>query len=231
MSKVVDVLKNFGLSEYEAKAILTLLSRGILTAKEIAEYSGIPRTSVYDVMNSLLAKGLVESFGKPMKFRAISSSEIVSTISRRINEDLDYLKRELPKVEAEKVDIIRVYRGDVVFEKIKELVDSSKSEIVVILSYIPEPISRIIELAKVKVIVISSNAYDVPGDERHVIKLSKKIVKDLREFCHGFMVFDNEKMMMIFVNETKLGILSESIGVLEFIQKLITPLLNALRSK
>ena len=61
MMELVEVLKYFGLSKYEAKALLTLLSKGELTAKDIAELSGIPRTSVYDVMNLLESKGLVLS--------------------------------------------------------------------------------------------------------------------------------------------------------------------------
>lgn len=230
MAKLVDVLKNFGLSEYEAKALIALLSRGTLTAKEIAEFSGIPRTSVYDVMNSLLAKGLVESFGKPMKFKALSANEIVALISRRVSEDLEYLKHELPKVEAEEIEVVRVYRGDAVLEKIRELVESSK-DILVVLSYIPDVIKKILLNAKAKLVVISSNAHEIPAGERYIIEYSERIVENLKEFCHGFMIFDGRKAMMVFVNSTRIGILSESIGILEFLQTLVTPLLNALRAK
>jgi sugar-specific transcriptional regulator TrmB len=78
--RLVEVLKSFGLSDYEARALATLIAKGVLSARELAELSGIPRTSVYDVMNSLKAKGFVEEFGKPVRFRAISNEEMISMI-------------------------------------------------------------------------------------------------------------------------------------------------------
>ena len=98
--KLVETLKSFGLSEYEARAMLTLISKGELTAKEIAEHSRIPRTSVYDVMASLLNKGLVESYGKPLKFKALKVSDIISILSKKVEDGLNLLKKELPAIEA-----------------------------------------------------------------------------------------------------------------------------------
>ena len=118
--------KNFWLSDYEAKALVALISKGTLTAKEIAEISGIPRTSVYDVMNSLMAKGLVEVFGKPLKFKALNANEIISILSERVNENLEFLKRELPKLETREMYEIMVYRGEIVLKKLKELAMDQK---------------------------------------------------------------------------------------------------------
>lgn len=61
-------------------------------------------------MDSLLSKGLVESYGKPMRFKAVSANDVISVLSRGFDENIRYLKMELPKIEAEEVDIIRVYR-------------------------------------------------------------------------------------------------------------------------
>jgi len=64
VEKLIEALKDFGLSEYEAKVLLTLIAKGELTAKEISEFSGVPRTSVYEVVRSLTNKGLVIASGK-----------------------------------------------------------------------------------------------------------------------------------------------------------------------
>ncbi len=228
---IVEALKSFGLSEYEAKALLALLSRGAMTAREIAEVSGIPRTSVYDVMNSLIAKGLVESFGKPAKFRSLSADEIISILSRRINETLDFVKRELPKTQAE-VDIVRVYRGDSVLDKLKELTANAKRKIVVVLSYTPPEIGEILKTASCEVVLVSSNAKEFEGFESYEYKRKEEIVKWMEKhgkFCHGILIFDDEYVFAIFLNNVKIGILSEGRGVLEYTKILVTPLLEYLR--
>ncbi|MHA2305448.1 MAG: TrmB family transcriptional regulator [Candidatus Hodarchaeales archaeon] len=59
----------FGLSNYESRAYLTLLSSGIMTAKGISVESNIPFGRVYDVLKSLEDKGLVDKQeSRPKKF-------------------------------------------------------------------------------------------------------------------------------------------------------------------
>ncbi len=227
--KLIEVLKNFGLSDYEAKALLALLSKGTLTAKEVSEISGIPRTSVYDVMDSLLSKGLVESFGKPKRFKALSARDIVAVMSRRVGENIEYLKRELPKIEAEEVDVIRVYRGEMVLEKLREFVEEAEREIVGILSYIPDAIAEILERAKCRLTIISSNARRVKNAESYEFYRKDKVARSFEHFCHGIFIFDGKKTMSVFVNGTKIAIVSESPAVIEFSRMVMTPLLRFMR--
>lgn len=228
--KLVEVLKNLGLSDYEAKALIALLSKGTLTAKEVSELSGIPRTSVYDVMDSLLSKGLVESYGKPMKFKAVSANDVISVLSRGFNENIQYLKRELPKIEAEEVDIIRVYRGEMVLEKLREFVQEAKEEIIGVLSYIPDSVAEILKKAECRVVLISSNASIVEKAESYEFKRKKEVAKSFKNFCHGLFVFDNKKTMSIFLNNTQIAIVSESSAVIEFSKMVIIPVINYMKS-
>ncbi|WP_290598192.1 MULTISPECIES: TrmB family transcriptional regulator [unclassified Archaeoglobus] len=228
---LVDVLKSFGLSDYEAKALVALLSKGTLTAKEVSELSGIPRTSVYDVMDSLLSKGLVESFGKPRKFKALSARDVIFALSRRVNENIEYLKRELPKIEAEEVDIIRVYRGEMVLEKIREFVEDARKEIVGVLSYIPDSVAEILRKAKCKLILISSNASIIETAESYEFRKKEEVAKSFKNFCHGLFIFDNEKTMSIFLDGTQIAIVSESSAVIEFSKMVIIPVINFMKSE
>ncbi|RLF70841.1 MAG: hypothetical protein DRN35_03525 [Thermoplasmata archaeon] len=57
--KLIDSLASLGLNTYEAKAYLSLLSSGPMTASELSRASGIPRTRTYDVLASLVEMGLV----------------------------------------------------------------------------------------------------------------------------------------------------------------------------
>lgn len=228
---LVEILKNFGLSEYEARALVALISKGTLTAKEVSEISGIPRTSVYDVMDSLITKGLVESFGKPRKFKALSVSDIISVLSRRVNENIEVLKRELPKLQAEEIDIIKVYRGEIVLEKLKELVENAKMEIIGILSHVPEKVAKILRGAKCKVILISSNASVVENAETYEFEKKEDVARSFKNFCHGLFIVDGERTMSIFLNGTQIAIMSESSAVIEFSKTIMNPLLELMRRK
>ena len=66
-----DELEKYGLSRYESRVYMKLLSSGIRTVKEIADESKIPLGRIYDVLNSLEIKGLVDKQEtRPMKYIA-----------------------------------------------------------------------------------------------------------------------------------------------------------------
>lgn len=63
----------FDLNEYEIKTWVALLSRNESTAGELAEISTVPRSRVYDILESLTAKGFVEKKrGTPIKYKTTS---------------------------------------------------------------------------------------------------------------------------------------------------------------
>jgi len=229
MSKLVEALKSFGLSEYEARALLTLLSKGELTAKEISELSGIPRTSVYDVMNSLESKGLIKSFGKPLKFKALKTDEILSILSKKVSDNLELLKRELPKLETEEeIEVVKVYRGDAVFGILRMLVSSAKEKIRVLLSHISKEIEDILRSAKCKLVIVSSDARRIEFAESYELPTkSKKVTSP----CHGLLIFDDKKVMIIFVNHVKIGIVSDGNGLVLFSRVLISSLIEFLKNQ
>ncbi|NIP62732.1 MAG: TrmB family transcriptional regulator [Nitrosopumilaceae archaeon] len=69
-------LEEFGLSKYEAQAYVTLITRGNLSASELAYYSDLPRTKVYPTLLRLEKKRLVIiSKSKPIMCNAISPED------------------------------------------------------------------------------------------------------------------------------------------------------------
>jgi HTH-type transcriptional regulator, sugar sensing transcriptional regulator len=58
---VIAELTKLGLTSYEAKAYIALTSRGSSTAAEVARLAGVPRQRIYDVLASLVGKGLAIS--------------------------------------------------------------------------------------------------------------------------------------------------------------------------
>ena len=140
--ELVANLEEFGLSKYESMAYITLVSKGTLGASEIAYYSNLPRTKIYTTLKKLERKKLSTiSSQKPMIATATPPNEafgeLITLQERRLSSMyniLDSLKklREEGKKSYEEKKYLTL-EPNVVVQKIKELISSSKSNIDLIL--------------------------------------------------------------------------------------------------
>lgn len=81
---IQEKLISEGMREYEAKIYVTLFSRGLLSANEIHEFSGVPRSRVYDTLKILIQKGFIScSWEKPVYYTA----EPVAKVYQRLVRD------------------------------------------------------------------------------------------------------------------------------------------------
>jgi len=71
--KLIELLnEELGLTPYESKAYIALLLHGPLSPRGVNQKSGIPRPRTYDVLNSLIGKGLLmEQPGRPTMYAAV----------------------------------------------------------------------------------------------------------------------------------------------------------------
>ena len=84
---VKKVKDYFNLNIYETKAWLALISKGVASAREIAEVSGIPRSRTYDVLESLENKGFaILKVGKPVKFIAVKPTSIIEKLKGDVSK-------------------------------------------------------------------------------------------------------------------------------------------------
>ena len=68
-----DQLTRLGLTSYEAKAYLALLRRDSSTAAQAARLANVPRQRIYDVLASLVDKGLASTRpGQVVKYAAVA---------------------------------------------------------------------------------------------------------------------------------------------------------------
>src|SRR3989344_9267763 len=85
---LMDLKKHFKLNIYEVKIWTALLSRGIASAGELADISGVPRSRRYDVLESLEKKGfIIMKIGKPINYIAVKPSIILERVKRNIEEE------------------------------------------------------------------------------------------------------------------------------------------------
>lgn len=79
--RLLDELIELGLTQYEAKAYLTLVGRDRYTAAELARASGVPRQRVYDVLGSLTERGLVRTrAGQVVRYVAVDPAAAVNRL-------------------------------------------------------------------------------------------------------------------------------------------------------
>jgi len=89
----------FDLNIYETKVWIALLSRGISSAGEIAEMSGVPRSRTYDVLESLEKCGFViQKLGKPVKYIAVKPHVVIEKLKNSAVQNAEEKVQTLSKL-------------------------------------------------------------------------------------------------------------------------------------
>lgn len=74
----------FNLNIYETKVWLALLSKGVVSAGETAELSGVPRSRTYDVLEGLAKRGFaIVKIGKPVKYIAVEPKTVLEKMKNQ----------------------------------------------------------------------------------------------------------------------------------------------------
>jgi len=130
LSRLLNLLSNLGLSEYEARAYVALIALRGGSANDVAGISKVPRTSIYKVMRGLEARDLVgHSEGKPMTFFVKSLEQVEDQIISDVREGFAILKRvEGLLSEGGTPQLVYTIAGrERIMEKIGETIDGSRS--------------------------------------------------------------------------------------------------------
>ena len=97
--RLIESLKSLGLTKYEALVYIALLRVTSATATEIHGSSGVPRASVYPVIDQLLHKDLVSvSQSIPKRFAAVPPEEAIARLRTHVDRDADYALENLSAI-------------------------------------------------------------------------------------------------------------------------------------
>jgi len=139
-------LVDLGLTSYEAKAYLALVRRDASAAADVARLARIPRQRIYDVLATLVEKGLASQRpGPPTKYSAVSPEFALERLVLARREEMDRLERasrELIELlgpafaagqkERDPLDYIEVLRDrNAINERFGELQEGIQNEILV----------------------------------------------------------------------------------------------------
>jgi len=224
---VKQIKEHFSLNIYETKVWLALLGKGIASAGEIAELSGVPRSRTYDVLESLEKEGFaIAKLGKPVKYIAVKPTTVIEKIKsntlRKANENVSMLSNL--KETKEYMELEQLYKTGIepvkhsnlsgavkgkanVFNQLKDLLESSKVEVIICTSVSEiNDKSRIFSslfsnLSKKKVALRIA----LSGDEQEIKKINAKFKIDAKkiELNSRFFISDKEQVLFMLSQNQK----------------------------
>jgi len=121
----LEALKNFGLSEYESRAYIALVSLGVATAKKVCEVANIPHPRAYDTLAALEEKGLVEvQQCRPKLYKAVPPRTAFRRLEKALARDKEIAIGELSDVygvQKSKQELWTMHGKQNVVNKIEEM--------------------------------------------------------------------------------------------------------------
>lgn len=104
MRDVAEQLQRSGMSGYEARAYITLVGAGQpLNGYEVAKRSGMPRSTVYETLGKLVAKGAayeVRGAGSATDYLPLPPRALLERMRREFDDSIESLEVSLPAIVA-----------------------------------------------------------------------------------------------------------------------------------
>ena len=100
MPKLKDFLKSLNFSERESRVYLALLEAGSARASEISNNTEINRTTVYDILEVLLHRGLISKYKKGAStfFNALEPKRLLAYLDNELEEKAKIVQQQKKKV-------------------------------------------------------------------------------------------------------------------------------------
>jgi DNA-binding MarR family transcriptional regulator len=173
---LVKALNNLGLSNYEASVYAALVLFDNAEAKEIIEFLGISKPSVYEALDQLESMGLaIKRITKPARYSAISPEMAIDLLmnqhKRAADQALTALKTlEKEHVQTDREDALWTIYGDANIEfKIQDLFRKAGQQIWCMIGERYLPIMRNCRMQDIPLhLIVISDSPDL-GEELHRI--------------------------------------------------------------
>jgi sugar-specific transcriptional regulator TrmB len=98
--EVVEILRPYGLNKYEAKAYFTLLVEGEAKVGHLARKASVPKSKIYEVLESLNDKGFAEvsSDERPLTYKVVSLDTTTEKAKAGIAKSIKELEKNKEKL-------------------------------------------------------------------------------------------------------------------------------------
>ncbi|SOC41530.1 TrmB family transcriptional regulator [Ureibacillus acetophenoni] len=132
---IFETLKNLSFTEYEAKAYLALLEESPLTGYAVAKNSGVPRSKIYEVLDSLAVRGdILVSPGNTPQYTPVPAKELIKNRRRVAEENFELAEKSLAEFErsaSDRENIWNITGSNEILAKVKQCIASAKKRILI----------------------------------------------------------------------------------------------------
>jgi len=224
---LVQVIKRFGLTEYEAKVYLALVSLGPSNGKEISQATGIVYSKIYNTLNSLIQKGWISYRDNerpkiyvpnpPDVVLAESKKKIFNELSQSLDDGMRIAVRDLKpffekNISKYKPDVLSFAGEKGIIAVIESNVKNSNEICGIFESNEKEDIDKILDILRttrsdLKFILKSSLELNISGEFNNIIAVAKKCLHDA---SFGFFVFDSRRVVVVRFPAVKGGLIVDA---------------------
>jgi len=229
MEKAQRLLRELGLTDYEARAYAALVSAGPSTAGELSELGNVPYSRVYDILSRLERRGWVEvQSGRPARYRAKAPAEVVRLLKveqeRRLKELGDGVVGELEpmyerKAEAKRPDIWIIRGERNLLAKAGEMLARAQVEALISLPTLTKEIAGLrsfLPALGVKNIAVRVLVAERPKLKRSELPRNLEI-KGRKTLFGGGVIVDGKEVLLVLGGGGELvGIWSDEVGLARF---------------
>ncbi|RAP51415.1 MAG: hypothetical protein BZ137_09945 [Methanosphaera sp. rholeuAM130] len=149
----LEILKKIGLTDYESRTYLALISLVSAKADQISKKSGVPRSKIYPVLEKLEKKELITiKQGRPLIYTVINPQESIDNYRKNMIRDLETIEDNLTKIYESKLPqinmpVISIEDKNKIIKKQNELLKRSRKTLYIRLGFIlPEETETIKKL-------------------------------------------------------------------------------------
>jgi len=231
---LTESLKSLGLTKYEALVYVGLLKVSGATATDIHEISGVPRASVYPVLDRLIQKNLVSvSHTTPKRFEAVPPEDGIDHLLEMVESDAARAKKMLSRIYRDRSSrergdqelIWSIYGDEHIRSRLIDLLQNAECSIDAVFfgGFLRDEIIATL-LAKKNVVPVRvvTDRWDGPlhdGISVHV-KSPPESLKNLKaaSIAGGVFLLDQKRAMVVMVSggEGSTALFSESRGFVKF---------------
>ena len=233
-----EALKSLGLTKYEALVYIGLLRVNEATATEVHEISGVPRASVYPVLDRLVQRDIVSiSHTSPRRFRAFPPVDGVKRLMGRIEDQAEYVTGALQEIYTGRSEVDRgapemiwtIYGTENIMSRLAEALTHAEEEVRIlscwklikntVLPMLTEGIQRNV---RIEIAIDQWEGEVPPGLEVRIKKPPIGHDRFGRDLTGGIFLIDQQKVLVITnaLEENSTALYSESDGFLKLFMQL-----------
>jgi hypothetical protein len=131
--KIIESLQEVGLSLYEAKLYLGLLSGGPQNGNELSRTSGVPSSKTYAMLERLEDAGIVAHtrHGNSVDYVCVPAKDVLHKLREKYTKPLEYLDATLPTIVSTtpEPDILQVSSLDAIIDHARAIIRNSKEQL------------------------------------------------------------------------------------------------------